>query len=350
MKKSYFVLALTLTFLYNTSAFSNQRQSVDLAINIKSGENFILEKSNNPNATLIIKNDKNLHFHQEIDLLEINSHQANVEIDLSKDGKKLYYVINQDNLWSLNYLEKINNKWVKSSKLLPLTGTGLTNSLDRNLIANQGGILFLNIVDSHGPKTLVITDNQGTLEVKKEVTPNQIRATVKELQDRGVLTSIVNLNDTPGINEETNTQNNEETNKYESGNGAGFAAGAISGVGFAYRRHFANKWGIQVAGIALGSNNDFSTTFGVNFLRTLSKKEKTRFYLIMGSAFFYNVQNQDSQLDHNLVVNLGFGLGIEWNFSDDAHLSFELPIHLLYDLDSSWQVMYIPSVSLIYYF
>jgi hypothetical protein len=361
------ILLLSFLMIFSTINLA-VASSADIAINRLTGENFILEKNNNPQGTIIIKSDLDENFHEEVNILDIASENTKFEIKLGKGkGNTLYYLIQNGNLWHLNTIKKINNKWIKSSQFSGLSGQGNAFSKHKNLETHPGKILFLDLQQNAKNNVVVIEEINNKLVIKETVTSQQIRERIQTLRTNGQLESYVELNETTPSPLERNLEDEVD---YTSGNGAGFAAGAISGLGIAYRRHFANKWGVQITGIALGDPRNFIANLGVNVMRTLSKKNKTRFYVIMGVAGYYTGSsntyysdycedwdqncttdpNAESDWDHDPFLNIGVGLGIEWNFIDSAHLSFELPIHLLYDGPGDWQVMYIPSVSLIYYF
>lgn len=365
--KNLSLIMLLSSLLLSSVVFA---KNADIALNKITGENFILEKENNPKGIVIIKKDNDVNFHQEIILSDLADENNLFEIKLGKDkGNTLYYLVQNNDLWYLNSFKRVGNKWEKNSVLNGLTGNGNAFSKVKNLETHKGNILFLDIIENGQAKVVIIEDNNSKLEIKEKVTQEIIRQRVLELTQRNQISSYIDVSNTNSNNEEVVNLDEDQT-EYDSGNGAGFAAGAISGLGIAYRRHFANKWGIQVTGIALGDPSNFLANIGVNVMRTLSKKDRTRFYVVMGAALYYSGSNnvyyseecQDwetncttdpnapSDWEHDPFINIGVGLGIEWNWIDSAYLSFELPVHLLYDGPNDWQVLYIPSVSLIYYF
>jgi hypothetical protein len=159
-----------------------------------------------------------------------------------------------------------------------------------------------------------------------------------------------------------------------SGHGLGFTAGLLSGLGFAYRRHFANKLGIQLGGIAWGNRTDSFVSFGAEAIRTLSHSDRTRFYGVVGTSLF---RDNGQFLDYSgcyadpgrppaescavevrrTTGSLAFGAGIGMEFSAGRHIgvSFEVPLSLMLDLDTSDRfnrkgIYPIPSMSVIYYF
>ena len=141
------------------------------------------------------------------------------------------------------------------------------------------------------------------------------------------------------------------------------------------RRHLANKYGYQITGILFGNSDNFFSSTGINILRTLHKTKKTRFLAIAGVSAFYSANNEidwdkcqvvkpgdyennpnfdpcagiDPSWNHDLTVNVGIGIGMEFMVSENIGLALELPFVISVSSDD-FSVYPIPNASLIYYF
>ena len=157
--------------------------------------------------------------------------------------------------------------------------------------------------------------------------------------------------------------------------GIGFSAGLLSGLGFAYRRHFANDFGLHIGGVAWGNKTDSFTSLGVEVLRTFSRSDKVRFYGLAGAALFRNDEEFDDfsgcypvppptsggvscpVTRRQVSGSLSFGAGIGMEFTPGRHIgvSLEVPVSVLLDLEESERfsrkgIYPIPSIAIIYYF
>jgi hypothetical protein len=154
--------------------------------------------------------------------------------------------------------------------------------------------------------------------------------------------------------------------------GVGFTAGLVSGLGFAYRRHFANTLGLQIGGSGWAGRDESFLSLGGEVMRTLSRSDRSRLYLVAGTSIWRNrgpdydysgcipvVQGPSAcvpvETQHTTgSLNVGAGIGLEFAGSH-VGLSLEVPISVMLDLDESHRferkgIYPIPGVSLIYYF
>jgi hypothetical protein len=159
--------------------------------------------------------------------------------------------------------------------------------------------------------------------------------------------------------------------------GLGFTAGLVSGVGFAYRRHFENQFGMQLGGIAWETQTSSFMNAGAELIRTLSRSDKVRFYGVVATSVFrernkeyvysacYPLLPADRPIPvpcepveawrTSGSVNVGAGIGLEFDPGRHVGVSLELPLTLMLDLEPEhrWSrkgIYPIPSVSLVYYF
>jgi len=154
--------------------------------------------------------------------------------------------------------------------------------------------------------------------------------------------------------------------------GIGFSAGLLSGLGFAYRRHFANDFGVHIGGVAWGNKTDSFVSLGVEVLRTFSQSDKVRFYGVAGAGLFRNDERYDDYSGCYLgpspaapcpverrevsgSLSLGAGIGIEFTPGKHIGVTLEVPASILLDLEESERfnrkgIYPIPSIAIIYYF
>ncbi|MCH7761026.1 hypothetical protein IIA15_06460 [candidate division TA06 bacterium] len=161
--------------------------------------------------------------------------------------------------------------------------------------------------------------------------------------------------------------------------GLGLTAGALSGIGLAYRQHFENRWGFQIGGGIWGNNRDLDFNMGLVALRTFDRSKSSRFYGMGGVAYHgsrekhqtivyefvdstYTYLTTQNFLNHLNTLFLGVGIGMEIGQPvKGISGSFELPFVFQREFNkfwrddeistwSDWKIVPIPSVNLIYYF
>jgi hypothetical protein len=154
--------------------------------------------------------------------------------------------------------------------------------------------------------------------------------------------------------------------------GVGFTAGLVSGLGFAYRRNFANNFGMQIGGSGWASRDESFLSLGGEAIRTISRSDRTRLYWMAGTSVFrstgpyYNYNDcypvtpaapvcVPSQTDRTTgSLNFGAGIGLEFT-GRRVGGSLEVPVSLMLDIEEGHRferkgIYPIPGVSLIYYF
>jgi hypothetical protein len=169
-----------------------------------------------------------------------------------------------------------------------------------------------------------------------------------------------------------------------SGPGIGFAAGAISGLGFTYRQHFGNGWGLNLAGLGWGSSRQAFANIGGTFNRTFARSRFARFYGLAGTMLVYNgrvnfrpqepiapipvpvngeerpdpvpVREESGEWVHEFDLLVGAGTGIEFHLTRNIGLALELPISVWFNFQRDGfqpdeiDVVPFPNAALIYYF
>jgi hypothetical protein len=163
----------------------------------------------------------------------------------------------------------------------------------------------------------------------------------------------------------------EERAPLGTGFGLGFAAGATSGIGLAYRHHFENGFGVGVAGIGWGDKNNVFADVGVTGTYTFARAWLVRFYALAGSMGFYNGSNvygcipekpgdptcvEETRWENRFVSSTGAGIGMEFHFTEHIGLALELPISVWLSFDATGfradetRVLPVPNGALTYYF
>ena len=349
---------LLLAFFVSQSAFAIFD---DVSINPKTGETFIVEIQNNPNGEVLLLNDFDETFRQTFQLLEEPVLNAKFEIELTNNNILAYLIQNEEN-WVLGTLIKNDNgQWVKQPAIKNISGKGNANNLKT---LPDGNLTFT--IDN---QVVIVKSNPTVgLKIAEAIT------TDADIVNREIIEKVESLNTVNATHMETP----ENPSSFDKKNGVGFSAGAITGVGFAYRRHLTEKWGMQVAGIFFGDGGFIFANLGVTAMRTLHQTQKVRFYVVSGLSAFYNGSHEsdweycdnqgfgedwnayDQCMDDNtdwnngVAINFGIGIGIEFLVAKNVGLSFELPLTIMMFVDEDGvddvNVLPIPSASLIYYF
>lgn len=193
----------------------------------------------------------------------------------------------------------------------------------------------------------------------------------------------------------------------ELSNGLGFAAGFISGSGFSYKHDFGQSAYQITFGVLATNTNDNCSNYhmedsmiynndydkpdttsvysnscdksnmwaniGFQYLYKLNRAKKSSFYLLTGVSGYFNSSEYEKQkykyviddsthyheeyvgdkystTENRLTLNAGIGLGMEYKITKNIRTSFELPLILSLN-DSKLNLrMFIPQVSLIYFF
>ena len=326
----------------------------DVSLDPSTGDTFIVDVAN-PQGILWL-NDHQDTFKKQLD---VPAAASRAEIELNTAGT-LSTLVQIGESWVLTgYQKTLSGEWRAQDASQALAGAGTASRLTT---LPDGNLVFT--VESKGrePEVLLVrgpgseTDRYQVLETMPESAIAERAEAIAES-----LAKAASNNSEPAL---------------ESGNGLGFSAGLLSGIGIAYRRHFANKWGVQVAGIAFGDRSSLLGSLGVNLMRTLSMTQKVRFYAVFGaSAFYSGSQGYDyssipvdcySSSDPKACeptstgwvnagsLNFGAGLGMEFTLTRNLGLAVELPVTVMLDINNDGltfgRVYPIPTGSLIYYF
>ena len=354
--------ALSTSVTVAPQALSLPRYRDDVAIDARNGDTFIVQSSGNANGTVLLLKDSDENFREELSLLPGASESAHFEIEMTPSGAPVY-LVQEENQWLVGQLERSNNPgsaWKVKSSFQALVGSGSA----RALTALPDGNLALTVSAAPGaPAEVLILKSEDTARATPAAPFSVVeRIAESKLEERA--STLLASDESP-------------QSKLESGSGLGFAAGALAGLGIAYRRHFANKWGIQIAGIAFGDANSLKGDLGVNLLRTLSKTQRVRFYVLAGVSAFYTggtgyetapvpptcltgaepeclTSSTRSEWTNEVLLNFGAGIGIEIELTKNLGLALELPLTVMLNLGGNEPVFNgvypIPSASLIYYF
>ena len=330
----------------------------DLAINVKTGDNAFTARSNNAKGLIYFTNDQDESFKQTIPVLSYPSKAAKFEIEMPR-ANQVTYLVRQGSFWMLGTIRKVAGQWEK----LPMTNGVSGHGLAKDLTSLPDGRMALSVKrPGQDEEVLLIENNDSVLTVVESMSMKAVAEKMNTLSVPSTTPETVTY-------EVTSAGSTSGTQQ-----GIGFAAGATTGVGISYRRHLANKFGYQVTGILFGSSTSFFGSAGINVLRTLHKTKKTRFLAIAGVSTFYSADNQidwekcrvakptdyedpnfdpcagvDPTWQHDLTVNLGIGIGMEFMVSENIGLALELPFVISVSSED-FSVYPIPNASLIYYF
>jgi hypothetical protein len=322
----------------------------DVSINSRNGDTFIIERIANPNGKLTILNDYDENFVKELSLLDFSSDEATFEIELISDNK-LVYLVQVNNMWMINSVVNYDGEWIKSPKEMGLTGYGKVS----NLIKLPGERVALNL--SSDQEKVIIIESNNSHEIVEEIPANAINkrlSIIHRAQKEKIL------------KEQEKCKLNKSDCEPEELRGMGMTAGLSTGFGFAYRRYMINKWGYQIAGLVLASNETFVLNVGFNLNKTLHKAKRARLLLIMGTSVIYGnslecnedrngdcYDNNGESWEYGVMVNFGVGIGIEFLITESIGLTFELPLVLtigLKEASDTTGIRPIPSLSVVYYF
>jgi hypothetical protein len=193
--------------------------------------------------------------------------------------------------------------------------------------------------------------------------------------------------DSPAAEGTEASENSEDAERFESkrsGPGIGFAAGALSGLGFTYRQHFPNGMGFNLGGLGWGSPRSAFANIGGTLNRTFARSRYARFYGLVGTMLVYNgnttrdplappepvqevIEGEERPVPeptrepserwvHTFDWLLGAGVGIEFHFTQNLGLALELPLSIWFNFDRDGfqrdeiDVVPFPNAALVYYF
>ena len=330
----------------------------DVAIDPKTGDTIIVQRTNNPTGKIIFLSDLDESFRQEINLLPIESESARFEIELVETGS-VVALAQVDGQYIMKKIMKKDGKW-EVQKFPSSYG----DKVHANLSSLGNGDISFNVLEKD--EEMIYIYNSKTFEIKDRVPAHLVRLKALEIAPSLEVSDDV----TP---EEVNLGDGDEDEVEYARSGMGFAAGAITGLGISYRRHLANKWGYQFTGIPWASSSSYFVSIGANFMKTLHATKKTRFMAIGGVSTYlrgdyridwdqcdYSITQEpgeeyvdpcagvEEEWNRNNTINIGVGIGMEFSLGQNIGLAVELPVVLM--IGNGFGVYPIPSVSLIYYF
>ncbi|MBI3892038.1 MAG: hypothetical protein HY303_10980 [Candidatus Wallbacteria bacterium] len=147
---------------------------------------------------------------------------------------------------------------------------------------------------------------------------------------------------------------------------AGFTAGAIGGIGFAYRRFTSDGWGWQLGGLAALDRSDRLVILGGQRMKSLNVRQRSRFYALAGAMGILNTDRFDEMQPasgapagsppvfvrrsrNEASFNVGGGLGI--SYETDGGVGFVLELPLVFEFQHGLEsVGPIPQAALLYHF
>lgn len=125
-----------------------------------------------------------------------------------------------------------------------------------------------------------------------------------------------------------------ETNSYQS---LGISLSSFSGSGLSYRYHFDNRWGLQLTGGAIISDDGKSAATGLEIQSDLSTMKDKRMYLLMALGWYVESEDVFTKsgelfITKNVDINyyklaIGFGGELAFGNSFVEHLSLGIAIY-----------------------
>lgn len=135
----------------------------------------------------------------------------------------------------------------------------------------------------------------------------------------------------------TFAQQKEETKKFPLTHAFGFNAGRTTGLGLSYQAYYKNIYGFQLSAAPyIAAENDQKLNFGFAGLYKLRDRDRVDFLSYVGvnyiytrfvgyDNYVYDPNNQNYVYTEKVVtnnqVNIGLGLGFEYNTKKDITLS-----------------------------
>ena len=356
-------LMIMFALSFSISSFASVE---DLAIDPKTGDTIVVQRTQNPNGEVTFLNDKNLNYKQVLKLLPFPSESARFEIELNRKNTVTYLVQVNSN-WILGTIKKENNSWLVNSQTKGLNGSGNAS----NLTTLPDGNLALTIKDGEKEVVALVKENEGQLSVIEKLD-------AQEVKDRAIDITNEENNYLLRTSLECDGNNCRSEEHVLTQSGLGFAAGATSGLGISYRKHLANKIGYQITGIGWGNDSNLFISMGANFMKTLHATKRTRFMAIAGVSAYYRTSNEidwdqcrdvspeeweanpnidpcegvEASWRHGATINVGVGIGMEFMLTQNVGLALELPVVVMIGIGeaSGLGIYPIPNASLIYYF
>ncbi len=162
-----------------------------------------------------------------------------------------------------------------------------------------------------------------------------------------------------------------EPTSYGGKIGIGFSAGPTSGMGFAFRKHFENRLGMNIAAIVLGGKDEYSTwvwaNLGGQVMYTIHQNQKKvfRLYSLLGASMLIQGDNNnyygyeyyypdttyhapDNSFKYDNIYTIGAGLGMEFVIAQRISISLDVPLSVSMR-KAGFNIWPIPNVALVYY-
>ncbi|MGM0461700.1 MAG: hypothetical protein ACQEQ4_04690 [Fibrobacterota bacterium] len=146
---------------------------------------------------------------------------------------------------------------------------------------------------------------------------------------------------------------------YESPVGIGISGGPIGGVGFAYRKHFENRFGLHGAGLVLGGKSNWRSwawvNAGVQGMYTIHQNQERffRLYVLSGVGLFADGDDgwnaDEEEFNWYITTNVGAGLGMEFLIRETVAISLDSPVTAFIRESGNFEVIPVPGISIVYY-
>ncbi len=161
---------------------------------------------------------------------------------------------------------------------------------------------------------------------------------------------------------------------YGTKSALGFTGGTTSGIGFAYRKHFNNRWGVHAGFFVMGGSEEADSidlsaahswiwgNVGAQAMYTIHRHPQKyfRFYALAGGEVIVlgddlvestgpATWSTQGDWDYEKTFIVGAGLGFEFLFFSHVALAIELPLSAQFT-EHGFGIWPIPNGSLLYFF
>lgn len=325
---------------------SGNSDVIDLAVNPSTGVAYVTKIKENPKGELYEVDSSGV----EVSRFQTSPHGRVMrqELELSPDGSLYVLVITPESA-RVEKLKKTGEIW-ESTAAFEILPEALRQPRALSLMPNGFSLEGFSKLAKDGGGLLNVLENP----------------------DHTFKTEVLTLSELPQAKPSDDpTPPPKPDRKFYSTTGAGFTAGLISGLGFAFRKFYASGFGFNIgAGALVQANGSVGTSIGLELLFTLAAKEKARFLLVTGASSFYTKDvytdyvgpNADpvERIYSETSANFGLGLGIEWapsGFKENGvTMALEVPLTVRFLTTSTTKgfklngLAPIPSFTLIYNF
>lgn len=322
MKSEFLALSILTIGVFELQALANPILH-DIAVDAVSGDNLIVQVTDNPNGKVVVLNDRDDRAYQELRLGSSGFKDARFEIELIRvqDQEVLTYLVQEKSGWVISGFYKSGDQWVAFGQKSSVSGFGTASKLTQ--VAQDKVAVVLGSASSERAAKMVIVQLPTDKNENYHVIGSADYSEVKKLASAAASAAVANK---------------DESQDPSRKQAVALIAGWESGIGIAYRRFLTQKLGIQVGGVPLPLPRDKSGSVSANLgsllLYTLNQSQKNRLMLSVGLGAFYSREKRwiaptdpmggNGTEDWVSETNLNFGLGLGYEVGFLNNLGFLL--------------------------